>query len=141
MNNYRLLNGYIIFTAAVIFITTACAGSQRNVLSTERDFQEAFNKVYFNSKAKLEAPVKYGRVDLLSDDYAIEVDKLDNFHEALGQALHYAKETGRKPAVAIFILERKPGDREKVKFVMELCNYYGIKFWFLNEELKKGNKK
>lgn len=39
----------------------------------------------------MEVPVRYGRIDLLTSDYAIEVDKLEKFHEAIGQALHYAK--------------------------------------------------
>lgn len=89
----------------------------------------------------MEVPVKYGRIDLLSDDYAIEVDRLEKFHEAIGQALHYAKETGKRPAIAIFIIDDKQGDREKLKYVMWLCNYYKIKVWFINEELEKARKK
>ncbi len=85
-------------------------------------------------------PVKYGRADLLTSDYAIEVDRLENFHEAIGQALHYAKETGKKPAVAFFIIDPKPGDEAKLKYVTWLCNYYKIKVWFINEELEKAKK-
>ena len=89
----------------------------------------------------MEVPVKYGRIDLLTDDYAIEVDKLEKFHEAIGQALHYAKETGKKPAIAIFIADHKYGDKEKLKYVTRLCDYYKIKVWFINEELEKEKKK
>ncbi len=87
----------------------------------------------------MEVPVKYGRIDLLTGDYAIEVDSPNNFHEAIGKALHYAKETGKKPAVAFFILQQ-PGDREKLKYVTWLCHYYKIKVWFINDELKNGCK-
>ena len=89
----------------------------------------------------MEVPVKYGRIDLLTDDFAIEVDRLEKFHETIGQALHYAKETGKKPAIAIFILDQKYGDKEKLKYVIWLCNYYNIKVWFINEELKKAGKR
>jgi hypothetical protein len=131
-----------VFILALICIITACAGSGRQVsLHTEKDFQEAFNKVYFNGQAKMEVPVKYGRIDLLSDDYAIEVDRLEKFHEAIGQALHYARETGRKPAIAVFIVDHRPGDKEKLKYVMRLCHYYKIKVWFINEELEKAKKR
>jgi hypothetical protein len=124
----------------IIFIITACAGSRQHALYNEKDFQEAFNKIYFKGKAQTEVPVKYGRVDILSDDYAIEVDRLEKFHEAIGQALHYAKETGKKPAIAIFIVDHEPGDKEKLKYVKWLCDYYKIKFWYINEELKKAKK-
>jgi hypothetical protein len=143
MNSYSYLRIkiHIFFVLALICIITACAGSSQRVLHTERDFQEAFNKVYFNGRAQMEVPVKYGRIDLLSDDYAIEVDRLEKFHEAIGQALHYAKETGRKPAIAIFIVDRRQGDKEKLKYVTWLCNYYKIKVWFINDELEKTKKK
>jgi hypothetical protein len=77
----------------------------------------------------------------LTDDYAIEVDSLEKFHEAIGQTLHYAKETGKKPGIAIFIMEPKRSDKEKLKYVIRLCNYYKIKVWFINEELEKEKKK
>ncbi|MGV8057506.1 MAG: hypothetical protein AB2L12_05670 [Smithellaceae bacterium] len=131
----------LIIALALICILASCTAPGRQVLHNEKDFQKAFNKVYFKGKAEMEVPVKYGRVDLLSDDYAIEVDRLEKFHEAIGQALHYAKETGKKPAIAIFILDHEPGDREKLKYVQRLCDYYKIQFWYINEELKKAKKK
>lgn len=131
----------ILIVFALICLIAACSAPGRQVLHDERDFQEAFNRVYFKDKAKMEIPVKYGRVDLLSDDYAVEVDRLENFHEAIGQALHYARETGRKPAIALFILDHEPGDKQKLKYVIRLCNYYDIKVWFINEELEKANRK
>jgi hypothetical protein len=140
MKNCSLLKIRIAFAILLICIFTACAAPKQQVLYTERDFQEAFNKVYFHGQAKMEVPVKYGRIDLLTGDYAIEVDKLDRFHEAIGQALHYARETGRKPAIAIYIVDPKHDDEDKLKYVTRLCNYYGIKVWFINEELEKAGK-
>ena len=141
MNKYLPIRIHILIAVVILCIIAACAGPQQQVLYTERDFQKAFNEIYFKGKAKMEVPVKYGRVDLLSDDYAIEVDRLEKFHEAIGQALHYAKETGKKPAIAIFIVDHQPGDKEKLKYVIWLCNYYKIKVWFINEELEKARKK
>lgn len=89
----------------------------------------------------MEVPVKYGRVDLLTGDYAIEVDKIDKFHEGIGQALHYARETGRKPGLAIFINNPTEQDLDKLKYVRKLCKELGIKMWFINEELEKKQKK
>ena len=127
------------FILLLIFLAS-CTTRQQLILRTEKDYQQAFNDVYFHGKAKMEVHVKYGRVDLLSDEYAIEVDRLENFHEAIGQALHYARETGKKPAVAFFIPDQKHGDLEKLKYVTWLCNYYKIKVWFINEELERARK-
>jgi hypothetical protein len=132
---------YIFSIAVLIFFAGACAGTKQYALYNEKDFQEAFNKIYFQGKAKMEVPVRYGRIDLLTDEYAIEVEKLDKFHEAIGQALHYAKETGKKPAIAISIVDSEPGDKEKLRYVTWLCNYYKIKVWYINEELAKTKKK
>jgi hypothetical protein len=130
-----------IFTIFLLFLVAACAAPQQQTLRTERDYQIAFNQVYFSGKAEMEVPVKYGRIDLLTDDYAIEVDRLEKFHEAIGQALHYAKEAGKKPGIAIFITDHKSSDKEKLEYVKWLCKYYKIKVWFINEELEKGKKK
>ena len=130
------------FTSLLMLVLLfACAAPQQQTLRTEKDFQLAFNEVYFRGKAKMEVSVKYGRIDLLTEDYAIEVDRLEKFHEAIGQALHYAKETGKKPAIAIFIVDHQPGDKAKLKYVMWLCDYYKIKVWFINEELEKAGRK
>ena len=129
---------FIVLLLSFLF---SCAAPQQQTLRTEKDYQIAFNRVYFHSKAKMEVPVKYGRIDLLTDDYAIEVDSLEKFHEAIGQALHYAKETGKKPGIAFFIVEPKQSDHEKLKYLIRLCNYYKIKVWFINEELEKAGRK
>lgn len=141
MNDYLSAKIHVLFIVALVGIIASCAGQGKQVLYDERDFQEAFNQVYFDGKAKMEVPVKYGRIDLLSDDYAVEVDRLEKFHEAMGQTLHYARETGRKPAIAVFIVDHRPGDKEKLKYVMRLCNYYNIRVWFINEELEKAKKR
>jgi hypothetical protein len=141
----NILRIKIIAGAAFILLLLSflfsCAAPQQQTLRTEKDYQIAFNRVYFRGKAKMEVPVKYGRIDLLTDDYAIEVDSLEKFHEAIGQALHYAKETGKKPGIAIFIMEPKQSDKEKLKYLIHLCNYYKIKVWFINEELEKAGRK
>jgi hypothetical protein len=141
MKNYLPVKINILLAFALICIIAACTGSRQQTLYSEKDYQKAFNETYFKGKARMEVPVKYGRIDLLTDDYAIEVDRLEKFHEAIGQALHYAKETGKKPAIAIFIVDHKQGDQEKLKYVMWLCNYYKIKVWFINEELEKAKNK
>jgi hypothetical protein len=45
------------------------------------------------------------RADVLTADYAVEIDWAPKWAESIGQALYYANRTGRKPAV-ILMLER-----------------------------------
>lgn len=52
---------------------------------------------------KTEVPVLNGRIDVLSDRYAIEVDRLDKWHEGIGQASHYGLAMNRIPCLALII--------------------------------------
>ena len=56
------------------------------------------------------------RVDCLTARYAVEVDWGRKWAQGLGQALHYAAETGRGPGV-LLILE----DPDEIRFVVRLA--------------------
>ena len=93
--------------------------------------------IYLFTNPKAKVRVKYGRVDLLTGEFAIEVDRLSKFHEGIGQALHYAEETGKKPGLALFIVTPRKKDLKKLNYVSELCRDNGIRVWYINDELKK----
>jgi hypothetical protein len=137
----KQLYSYLLIILLLFILISACAAAKHHILETEKDYQEAFNRVYFQGRAEMEVPVKYGRIDLLTGDYAIEVERIDKFHEGIGQALHYAKETGRKPGLAVFITDPTEHELEKLKYVRRLCQSLGIKVWYINEELEKAHKK
>ena len=46
------------------------------------------------------------RVDILTEDLAIEVDFAKKYYQAIGQACHYAEMTGRKPAILLIVREK-----------------------------------
>lgn len=50
------------------------------------------------------------RADCITDTHAVEVDPTGKWAEALGQSLHYANETSRKPRIVLFCKHR---DRSK----------------------------
>jgi hypothetical protein len=52
---------------------------------------------------RTEVVITYGRIDVLTKDYAVELDFLHKFHECLGQALHYADATGEQGVMALII--------------------------------------
>jgi len=139
-NSLKNLFSYLLIII-LLTLMAACSAPKQYNLQSEKDFQNAFNRVYFQGRAEMEVPVKYGRIDLLTGDYAIEVDKIDKFHEGIGQALHYARETGKKPGLAIYITDPTEYDLEKLRYVRRLCQTLGIKVWYINEELEKAHKK
>ena len=75
MKTYR--NIYMLHVLLLAFIIiSGCAAPQTGRLKTEKDYQCAFNDFYFKGRATMEVPVTYGRIDLLTHDFAIEVDRL-----------------------------------------------------------------
>ena len=68
------------------------------------------------------------RVDLLNDEYAIEVDWAPKWAEGIGQALYYAEVTDKKPGVILLIKDMQ----KEMKYVYRLQTVaakYGIKVW------------
>jgi hypothetical protein len=64
------------------------------------------------------------RVDCLLVGHAVEVDFARKWAEAMGQALHYARMTGKLPGIML-ILE-KPGDERYVARLYADADAYGI---------------
>ena len=60
------------------------------------------------------------RVDCLARDYAVEFDFAKKWAESVGQALYYAKMTGKKPAITLILTS--PADYKYVKRVERLEN-------------------
>lgn len=92
----------------------------------EADWSEALAAFLFG---RTEVATDHGRVDVLTDRFAIEVDRLAKWHEAIGQASHYAGTTNKRPAIALIIL---PGDNtQKLELVEDTCASKGIKLVIL----------
>jgi hypothetical protein len=92
----------------------------------ESDWSEALAAVL---GGRTEVSTDHGRVDVLTDRFAIEVDRLAKWHESLGQASHYAESTKKRPAVALIVL---PNDSiEKIELIENTCNSRGIKLLIL----------
>ena len=71
------------------------------------------NERYYQLKCNetLQGKVEYKlpdatRVDILTEDLAIEVDFAKKYYEAIGQACHYAEMTGKKPAILLIVREK-----------------------------------
>lgn len=65
--------------------------------------ERAINQSWCSSNGGvIEYRTKYGTyVDCLTEEYAIEVEFDYNWKESIGQALHYAEATNKKPGILI----------------------------------------
>ena len=71
---------------------------------TERYYQLKCNET-LQGKVEYRLP-DATRVDILTEDLAIEVDFAKKYYEAIGQACHYAEMTGKKPAILLIVREK-----------------------------------
>ena len=73
------------------------------------------------------------RCDLVSDDFAIEVERIEKWKEAVGQALHYSVELDRMP-VCCFMVQGH-SDAEKAFIVSRIGDVafrHCIELWFVD---------
>jgi len=101
---------------------------------------DALEAAWTNELARLlrgqtEVVVSHGRVDVLAPGFALEVDRLQKWHEGIGQSLHYAQATHRRPALAL-IIPMEPGleaasVQELVSQIDRICSEQGIRLVLL----------
>ena len=89
------------------------ANSYTDIKMREKDY---VNK-YCSGEIEYMLPDKT-RIDCLTDEYAIEFDYAKKWAESIGQSLYYAKQTGKKPAVAIIL--QKESDKKYLKRINDV---------------------
>ena len=99
---------------------------------TENDWQVAFNAKV--THGKLEVEIATGRIDILTETHAIEVDHARNYRAGIKQALQYAAETKKTPGLALF-LDGTQDTTQAVDAARKLCQQAGVTFWFINEHV------
>ena len=67
------------------------------------------------------------RVDCLTRDYAVEFEFAPKWAEAVGQSLHYAAMTGRRPAIYLIVENEKQWRYADV--LRDMCPALGISLW------------
>ena len=88
-----------------------------------------------NSHAELQGEAEYrtpdgSYVDIVTKEYAVEVEWPKKWKEAVGQALFYSCVTGLKPAIAMLV-RNKPSEKLYFARLMLVCNEYNIKIFFV----------
>ena len=70
----------------------------------------------------------YTRVDLLNDEYAIEVDWAQKWAEAIGQSTYYGIITKKKPAIILLVTDKKR-DAKYVYRALVVCTKLNIQLY------------
>ena len=92
-----------LFFCLLFFCLTQSAFAARK--NSERHYQEQWAKEH-GGKIEVTLPDKT-RCDIVTKDFAIEVDFADKWSESIGQALYYAFQTNKKPAVLLIMEDQK----------------------------------
>lgn len=75
------------------------------------------------------------RVDCLLDNYAVEVEFAGKSFEALGQAMHYARVSGTKPAILLII--ETPQDWHHYNRIKRTAKSRHVRLWYITPEKLK----
>ncbi|MBI5641975.1 MAG: hypothetical protein HY954_00715 [Deltaproteobacteria bacterium] len=67
------------------------------------------------------------RVDCLTEEYAVEVDFASKWAEALGQALYYSIQTGKRPGILLILEDDK--DKRFLERANSVAQRLGIRMW------------
>jgi len=86
--------------------------------------------------AQHEVRIEGGRIDVMTDDMAIEIDWPHKWHEGLGQALHYSDATGKQAVLALISYSQGPehlkaSSRERFEMVEKYCSNHNVKLMLL----------
>ena len=106
-------------------------GLPLSVDAPEKDWTDALAK---KINGQSEVKVDLGRVDVMTDSYAIEIDFLKKWHEGLGQAIHYGDDSIRIGVLALIDKDKAYEDLEQMKLLKKierLCIKKGVKLVLL----------
>lgn len=116
-----------ILVTLLILLFIGCSNSKK-IKKNERYYQ---TKICAELKGEIEYVVQRGRVDCLTDEYAIEVDWASKFKQGIGQSLFYALKTGKRPAVVLIMGKKDNKYLEQLKLV---AKKYNIKVMTIKKE-------
>lgn len=123
----------IVFIALIIVSSFVVTWVFADPVYKEVDYQE-----YFAEWIGGETEILLGdrsRVDILTEDYAIEIDYSYKWAEGIGQALFYAEKTGRQPGVVLILARRKTYENY-ISRILVVAVKYGIIVWSISEDFK-----
>jgi hypothetical protein len=129
----------VILLALLAFVPITASAPQQQEVELCRQLAPRLSKERggkFTTEARLWDDT---RVDLLSDEYAVEVDYAHKWAECIGQALYYGHVTDRQPVC--LLLAAGATESQYVYRCQTVCEAHDIKLWVVqidaNGELRK----
>jgi hypothetical protein len=124
---------FLVFLFAYVALLAGLTFEGRSLLAWDEpvSFRETVEAERIAPKYNAEIEVRLWdatRVDLLNDEYAIEVDRPSKWAEAIGQAGYYAELTNRKPGIVLLVSDMK----RETKYIYRcqtVCAKWGIRLW------------
>jgi len=86
-----------------------------------------------NCKGEMEVKIKGGRIDCLTELYAVEYDFAYKWKNAISQSRWYALQTGKRAGIAL--IYRKPSDETYLEYLIEYLHGYDIyiRVWIVKD--------
>lgn len=112
---------YLVFILLIMLVASSCSRTPLH----EKDYQNWWCKKH-NGTTEYRL-TDTTRVDCLTPQYAVEVEYAHKWAEAIGQALYYAKSTGRKPGILMIIQNKN--DERFLKRIKTVAKEQEIKIW------------
>ena len=97
---------------------------------TDKHWQIALNNKV--AKGKIDAKIKSGRVDILTETYVIEVNSVSDWRQGLARVKRFAQETQKSPGLALYIDGDENGYQKFVE-ALKFCSNQDIAVWLINE--------
>ena len=117
----------ILIVCAVILLIPALAHAGRS--HPKRWYQERWCAKYFGEDRVTVSDV----YDCLSPDHVIEFDYADRWYESIGEALHYAMQTGKRAGI-VLIMEKEKDVKYWIKLNETIRHYHlPIDVWSTKE--------
>jgi len=114
----------ILATCIALFISFAMFGQISNY--SEKEISDYIQSLIGGER---EVSVKSGRIDLVHNDVAFEIDWANKWKESIGQALWYAQQSNKKPGIILIL--KKESD---YKYFLQLNS--SLIYANLNEEFQ-----
>lgn len=108
----------------IIYIFGSVSGSDAAHLHPESAYRDAW------CMGDTEVRMPNGnRADCVTTNYAVEVEFAKKYHEGVGQALDYAQQTGKLPAILLIIETEK--DWHYYNKLKPLAAEHYIRLWYI----------
>lgn len=127
----------IVIGLVIVFIAIVAVNFLQAQHVIAADWAEADYQAYILEEMGGESEYRLpdgARVDILTPEYAIEVDFSYKWAESIGQALYYAEKTGKIPGIVLILAKRKNHD-SYIRRLLFVARRYKIVVWLISEDL------